>query len=348
MDTRDLPVRAKDGKTFDIVAQYHEHLKDNDITKPVAAIEALVALLAASDYTTVFETLETVKSHSELLRASVRNPVPLQAGTDLFLQYLVSSLKQQEVTAAAAAAASAPSAPQSFEETLRHLVANARLFVERAIAARDGVADAGWRFVGDGKTVLTIGASRTVAGILLRAAARYPDGDVGFRVVYVRDSSQPADSDRFVAQLRAAGIPVAEISELAVAHILSLRLRGRDQVHAVFVGAEAVTQSGGIISRLGTYQVAKLAHENKPRVPFYVAAETHKFVRKFPLGQADLGYDQTLLSFSAGDDAGALPPKDAVDYTPPQYITNLITENGAKLPGYVLEQLLDIYGALNS
>lgn len=325
---------------FSIVAQYHEHLKDNDITKPVAAIEALVALLDASDYTTVFETLETVKRHSESLRASVTNPVPLQAGTDLFLQYLVSSLKQQESQTTAPGGGTTHH--QSFEETLRHLIRNSRLFVDRAIAARDGVAEAGSRLVRDGKSILTIGASRTVAGVLLRAAARYPSDDVNFRVIYVRDASQPAASEAFVSSLRAKGIPVAEISELAVAHVMSLR----NQVHAVFVGAEAVTQSGGIISRLGTYQVAKLARENKPQLPFYVAAETHKFVRKFPLGQADLGYDQTILKFSAEGDAMS-PPVDAVDYTPPDFITSLVTENGIKLPGYVLEQLLDIYGALN-
>jgi translation initiation factor eIF-2B subunit alpha len=32
---------------------------------------------------------------------------------------------------------------------------------------------------------------------------------------------------------------------------------------------------------------------------------------------------------------------------PPDLISKLITENGIKLPGYVFEQLLDIYGSLN-
>ncbi|CRK23447.1 hypothetical protein BN1708_013683 [Verticillium longisporum] len=275
-ETQSLPIRSQEKTAsgdFDIVAEYHSHLRDHEFTKPVAAIEALVALLAASSYTTVFETLETVKRHSETLRASVKNPVPLQAGTDLFLQYLVSSLKQQEGQTAAPGGGTTHH--QSFEDVLRHL-------------------------------------------------ARRPD-----------------ESDRFVAALRARGIPVAEISELAIAHVMALR----NSVHMVFVGAEAVTQSGGIISRLGTYQIAKLARENKPRIPFYVTAETHKFVRKFPLGQKDLGYDQTVLDFQT--DRKSDVPVDAVDYTPPEYITNLVTENGPKLPGYVLEQLLEIYGALN-
>ncbi|PTB76979.1 nagb/rpia/CoA transferase-like protein, partial [Trichoderma longibrachiatum ATCC 18648] len=105
----------------------------------------------------------------------------------------------------------------------------------------------------------------------------------------------------------------------------------------------AVTQNGGIISRIGTYQIAKLAAQAK--IPFYVAAETHKFVRKFPLDQRDIGYKQEVLDFSST--GPSKPPKDAVDYTPPELISNLVTENGVHLPGYVFEQLLDIYGSLN-
>lgn len=32
---------------------------------------------------------------------------------------------------------------------------------------------------------------------------------------------------------------------------------------------------------------------------------------------------------------------------PPELISNLVTENGVHLPGYVFEQLLDLYGSLN-
>lgn len=280
-----------------------------------------------------------VKRHSLKLRASVRNPIPLQAGTDLFLQYLVSTLKQQETKTTAPEGGTTHH--QSFEDVLRHLVLNSRLFADRAIAARDGIAEAGCRFVRQGKTLLTLGASRSVANLLFRAASWRRVDDIHFKVVYVRDHRRPDESDRFVASLREKGIPVCEISELSVSHVMSLRNR----IHMVVVGAEAVTQSGGVISRIGTFQVAKLAQKNKPRLPFYVAAETHKFVRKFPLSQADLGYDQTLLNFQSANFSTV--PENAVDYTPPEYVTNLITENGVKLPNYVLEQLLEIYGALN-
>ena len=216
--------------------------------------------------------------------------MPLTAGTDLFLQYLVSSLKQQE---------------GSFDAVRQHLLRNGRLFAQRAIAARNGVAEAGWRFVGEGKCVLTHGASRSVTGLLERAA-RSLRGK--FRVIYVRDETRVEESNAVVKEMRQMGIPVAEIPATAVAHVMGL-LR---QVSMVIVGAEAVTQNGGIISRVGTYQIAQLASRT-PKIPFYVAAETHKFVRKFPLDQRDLGFKQDVLDFST--DATSKQPADAVDYT---------------------------------
>lgn len=42
----------------------------------------------------------------------------------------------------------------------------------------------------------------------------------------------------------------------------------------VFVGADGVVESGGIINMMGTYQIALVAHSmNKP---VYVAAESYK------------------------------------------------------------------------
>lgn len=46
----------------------------------------------------------------------------------------------------------------------------------------------------------------------------------------------------------------------------------------VFVGADGVVESGGIINMMGTYQIALVAKSmNKP---VYVAAESYKVCRK--------------------------------------------------------------------
>lgn len=51
----------------------------------------------------------------------------------------------------------------------------------------------------------------------------------------------------------------------------------------MLVGAEGVVENGGVINKLGTYQIALCAKSlNKP---FYVAAESYKFARLYPLNQ---------------------------------------------------------------
>lgn len=51
----------------------------------------------------------------------------------------------------------------------------------------------------------------------------------------------------------------------------------------VLLGAEAVVENGGVINKLGSYQIAVCAKAlNKP---FYIAAESYKFARLYPLSQ---------------------------------------------------------------
>ena len=54
----------------------------------------------------------------------------------------------------------------------------------------------------------------------------------------------------------------------------------------VFVGAEVVLENGGIVNKLGTFTIALCAKQfNKP---FYVFAESLKFLKSFPLQQDDI------------------------------------------------------------
>ncbi|KAK5041051.1 translation initiation factor eIF-2B subunit alpha, partial [Cryomyces antarcticus] len=73
-------------------------------------------------------------------------------------------------------------------------------------------------------------------------------------------------------------------------------------VDMVIVGAEGVVENGGIISRLGTYQMGMLA--KSARKPFYVVAESHKFVRLYPLSQYDLPIEQRVVDFKIGGEHG--------------------------------------------
>ncbi|KAI9799346.1 MAG: translation initiation factor eIF-2B subunit alpha [Phylliscum demangeonii] len=372
---------------FDIVRTYQQLLAhDPDLTMPVAAIEALVETLQQhSSTTTISETLDLLARSTAQLKRSVANPISLSAGTDLFQRYLVNALQR-------------PSAAGDFATIRAHLITHGRQFVTRAKASREKIAHLGRRFVRDGTTVLTNGGSRVVGALLERAAEdgagagpaasvagesgashgrrrrrRQPSigsGTVRFRVVYVLNHDDAARSQQreglsTIRALRRLGVPVATIPESAVAYALE------KTIDMVIVGAEGVVENGGIISRLGTYQLAVLARA--ARKPFYVVAESHKFVRLYPLSQLDLGIRQEVVRFSTAvegeaeeaeeddlvDDDDDYRPSakakllkpgpaaadvaDAVDFTPPDLISALVTESGVMTPSAVSEELIRIW-----
>lgn len=337
---------------FDVVATYRRLLsEDEDLTMPVAAIETLILALADTPASTVSETLDLVSKLTAQLKRNIPNSISLSAGTDLFQQYLISNLQR-------------PSARGDFDQIRTHLVQNGKLFVERAKAARETIAGFGRHFIRDGNVVLTNGGSRVV-GSLLRSAAESSNnrGSIRFKVIYVvspNNSAVEDESTANIAALRERDIPVATIPSTAVAYCM-------DQVTQCFVGAEGVVENGGIVSRMGTYQMGMLA--KAAGKPFYVVSESHKFVRLYPLNQQDLGIEQSVVDFktsagSVGDENNSIKdegvadmeesskngtkqalcrPEETVDYTPPHLISGIITESGVLLPSAVSEELIKIW-----
>ncbi|KAI1457568.1 nagb/rpia/CoA transferase-like protein [Annulohypoxylon moriforme] len=333
---RELPIRDNpDLESFDIVSAYTKLLHDDpDLTMPVAAIEALIECLSQSSAKTVFETMDLIKTQSAKLRSAVRNPVALTHGTDLFQQYLVTSLKQPGPDG------KETSSHENFEVVRQHLMRNGRLFASRAKQAREQIAAVGREYVRDDCTILTHGGSRVVGTLLGRAAESITgDSKRRFKVIHVVNEARRTESLRVVAALRAKGVQVATIPESAAAYSMS-------KVNVVLVGAEAVTANGGIISRMGTYQLALIAKAR--RKEFFVAAEQHKFGKTFPIDQFDLGFDQEIFDFHARkqdeseDKSTTRPIDDPVDYTPPEFITSILSDNGVLTPSDVAKMVIDL------
>ncbi|KAJ5479270.1 hypothetical protein N7530_004779 [Penicillium desertorum] len=341
-----------DTKPFDIVATYNELLRsDADLTMPIAAIEALVLLLTHSASSTISETLDLLEKSTAHLKRSIPNPIGLSAGTDLFQRYLITTLQRPGQLGPAG----------DFKAIRTHLLSNGRLFIRRAKESRDKIAAFGRGFIRDGSTILTNGGSRAVAALLQKAADEEGGPSaVRFRVIYVlsstsQESKHPNEEPEgmeTVRALRAKGVPVSTIPESAVAYSLG-------KADMVIVGAEGVVENGGIVSRMGTYQIGLLAKAIGK--PFYVVAESHKFVRLYPLGQYDLPIEQQVVEFKSeedlaeerkqqssvadtnGDTPIKLPLCDSVDFTPPHLISALITDSGVLTPSAVSEELIKIW-----
>lgn len=188
--------------------------------------------------------------------------------------------------------------------------------------------------------MLTCGRSRVVAAVLNAAA----DSGVRFRAIYVEDehASRPdGHSTDVVRELRQRDIPVATIPFAALATALS-------STTFALVGAESVVENGGVISSMGTYQMGLLMRSAEK--PLYVVAESHKFVRVYPLNGEDLSTGQGALEFSTDDARSEGNGEreegwrgDAVDFTPPDLIAAIITEAGVQTPSAVSEELIKIW-----
>ncbi|KAI0815767.1 translation initiation factor eIF-2B alpha subunit [Xylaria sp. FL0064] len=341
-----LPIRSNpDVGSFDIVATYHRLLaEDPELTMPMATIEALIEALGASSATTVFETMKLVEAQSDKLRQSpgLANPMAVRHGSDFFKQYLVRELRQLPSSAGATSGSGSRNEDQQFEVIRLHLLRNARLFITRAKEARESIASKGRGLIPQRSIVLTHGGSRVVGTLLARAKQRV-NGQLPphFKVIYAVSASCPTESEKAVAALRENGVTVATIPESGVAHIMA-------KVDLIFVGAEVITAQGGIISRLGTYQIAKLA--NIDRKPFYVAAEQHKLGQTFPGDQFSFnchGFKQDLLDFYStkrvGDSAERAVTATPLDYTPPDLITSFVCDHGIKSTQEMEHQVIDMF-----
>ena len=112
-------------------------------------------------------------------------------------------------------------------------------------------------------------------------------------------------------------------------------------VDFALVGAEAVVESGGAVSKLGTYGVAVAA--KAASVPFYVAAESYKFSRLYPLGQKGLPEERKHVDFGPLLPRAVRVDNPSRDYTPPSFISLLFTDLGVLTPAAVSDELIQLY-----
>ena len=132
----------------------------------------------------------------------------------------------------------------------------------------------GAALIDDGDVVLThcnAGALAT-AGFGTALGVIRAAWEEGKKISVLADETRPrCQGAKLTAwELSRDGIPVTVIADTAAGHFLR-----KGAVQKVVVGADRIAANGDVANKIGTYQVAVLAHAN--RVPFYVAAPVSTF-----------------------------------------------------------------------
>jgi methylthioribose-1-phosphate isomerase len=132
-------------------------------------------------------------------------------------------------------------------------------------------------------------------------------------------------------ELHKGGIPLTLITDNMVGHFLK-----SGKVGAIVTGADRIAANGDTANKIGTYQMAVLAKENK--VPFYIAAPVSTFDLSIPDGDHIPIEERSAAEVTHFQGVRIAPDVDAAhpafDVTPARYIAAIFTERGVARAPY--------------
>ncbi len=191
----------------------------------------------------------------------------------------------------------------------------AQAFLRRIEDALERVAQYGAEVIKDGDTIFTYSMSSTVWRVLRRAKVQ------GKSIEVVVTESRPANEGLWtVAEMERAGIPVS----VSIDACIGILVPGCD---LVMVGADAISATGHVLCKVGTYPTALVAREHG--VPFYVAADTLKMDTTTLLGlpfRIDPIPREQVLTGEGYEKAKVIGVH--FDVTPPELVKAIVTEVG--------------------
>ncbi|KAI5091371.1 translation initiation factor eIF-2B subunit alpha isoform X1, partial [Silurus meridionalis] len=307
--------------------------QDPDVASAVAAIRSLLEFLKRDQSETIVGLRENLtKAIGRLKEAD--SSVAVSSGGELFLRFIsLTSLEHPRINRNDTVPVIGKEKEKVEEKDLSQcknvMVDRGELFLKKISLSRGKVAKLCHTFIKDGAKILTHSSSRVVLKVLENAAA-----DKKRFTVYVTESQPDSSGRQMAEQLRRLNIPVTVVLDAAVGYIM-------EKVDLVIVGAEGVVESGGIINKIGTYQMAVCSKAHNK--PFYVVAESFKFVRLYPLNQQDVPdrFKYKADTLKTAEDFNQEHP--IIDYTPPSLITLLFTDLGVLTPSAVSDELIKLY-----
>jgi methylthioribose-1-phosphate isomerase len=175
---------------------------------------------------------------------------------------------------------------------------------------------------------LATGGYGTALGVVRSAFARDP------AVHVFADETRPRlQGARLTTwELRQDDIPVTLVTDN-----MSGALMRAGKVDLVVVGADRITANGDTANKIGTYNLALIAHAHG--VPFYVAAPLSTIDLELATGEAIPIEERSTEEISTLNGEMICAPgtsffNPAFDVTPARYITGIITERGIARPDY--------------
>ncbi|XP_062502663.1 translation initiation factor eIF-2B subunit alpha-like isoform X2 [Corticium candelabrum] len=282
---------------------------DPEMSTAIAAIQTLMEFMKRNSAETIAELTSDLKGAMVELQTSDQSVVSVASGCELFFRFIT-------LTALDMA---------NFNDCKQLLVERGQLYLQKAAQARQKIGKLGVPFIRDGATILIHSRSRVVL-TLLKEAASYNK----HCTVFVTESCPDRSGLIMQKALQDAGIRAYVIVDAAVGYIM-------ERIDLVMFGAEGVVESGGIINKIGTYQIAVVAKAaNKP---VYVVAESFKFLRQYPLNQFEAPNKHKYVNPQPND----FSDHPLVDYTPPSYINLLFTDFAVLTPSAVSDELIKLY-----
>ncbi|KAG8146102.1 putative Translation initiation factor eIF-2B subunit alpha-like protein [Naja naja] len=299
--------------------------QDPDVASAVAAIRVLLEFLKRDKGETIQGLRANLNQAIETL-SRVDSSVAISSGGELFLRFIsLTSLENPD-----------------YSKCKEIMIERGEVFLQRISLSRKKIAKLCHNFVKDGGKILTHAYSKVVLRVLEEAAQAkkrfsvYVTESQPDRAGQVKEKYFPflRKKQKMAEALKNLGIPVTIILDAAVGYIM-------ERVDLVIVGAEGVVENGGIINKIGTNQMAVCAKaQNKP---FYVVAESFKFVRLFPLNQQDVPDKFKYKADTLKTQKPLTVEHPWIDYTSPSLITLLFTDLGVLTPSAVSDELIKLY-----
>ena len=221
------------------------------------------------------------------------------------------------------------------------VIAEAQRMADEDVEVNRKMGEHGSKLIDDGDVVLTHCNAGSLATVdygtalgVIRAA-----WDQGKQIKVIATETRPKlqGARLTVYELKRDGIPVTLITDSMVGYVMSKQL-----VNKVVVGADRVVRDA-VINKIGTYNIAVLAHEHV--IPFYVAAPTSTMDLSHTSDDAVIEErdpeEVTHLRSERIAPKGIKVMNPAFDITPLRYVSAVITEEGILYP----EGLLKLKGS---